>query len=63
MKIEKLSLKGIENVLSREELKKISAGSGSGPCIPHGQTNCNNPGATCCPGLQCYTLTGTCTTF
>jgi len=31
MKIEKLSLNGIKNVLSRAELKKIMAGSGSGP--------------------------------
>jgi hypothetical protein len=45
-------------VLSRGELKKIMAGSG--PCIPQGQTNCNNLGSTCCAGLRCYTLTGTC---
>jgi|GEM_PF-2562990 len=49
MKTKKLSLKGIKNQLSREELKQITAGSsGSGggtggggcpiPCAP----NCNN---------------------
>jgi len=31
MKREKLSLKGIKNVLSRTEMKKIMAGSSSGP--------------------------------
>ena len=31
MKTEKLNLKGIKNVLSRAEMKKIMAGSGSGP--------------------------------
>jgi hypothetical protein len=47
MKVEKLSLKGIKNVLSRAELKRIMAGSSGGgggggggcpiPCAP----NCN----------------------
>jgi len=32
MKTEKLSLKGIKNVLSRAEMKKIMAGSGSDGC-------------------------------
>jgi len=32
MKIQKLSLSGIKNVLSRDELKKIMAGSGSDVC-------------------------------
>jgi hypothetical protein len=58
MKTEKLSLKGIKNVLSRAEMKKILAGSGS--CVPLGQTNCNIPTTPCCSGLWCYTLTGTC---
>ena len=32
MKTEKLSLKGIKNVLSRSEMKNIMAGSGSTSC-------------------------------
>jgi hypothetical protein len=32
MKKEKLSLKGIKNVLSRDEMKMIMAGSGGGGC-------------------------------
>jgi len=43
MKSEKLSLKGIKNVLSRAELKKIMAGSGGPTC-----TQCYNETATCC---------------
>jgi len=58
MKIEKLSLKGIKNVLSREELKKIMAGSSA--CIPEGEGNCSDPGATCCGTLSCYPQTETC---
>jgi len=42
MKIEKLSLNGIKNMLSRTELKKIMAGSGGG-CV--GGCGGNN---TCC---------------
>jgi hypothetical protein len=47
MKSEKLSLKGIKNVLSRAELKKIMAGSGGGctGCSP------DNNGPFCC---SCY---------
>jgi len=55
MKIEKLSLNGIKNVLSRAELKKIMAGSGGG--TPPG-----NPPPGGCPNLgyaipccQCFT--------
>ena len=59
MKKEKLSLKSIKNVLSRQEMKKIMAGSGT-PCIPIGQTYCNIPGSICCAGSFCYTPTGTC---
>jgi len=48
MKIEKLSLNGIKNVLSRAELKKIMAGSGGGG------PGCENGGweIPCC---TCYT--------
>jgi len=50
MKTEKMSLKGIKNVLSRAEMKKIMAGSGDG-CIGPGLA-CQ--GFTyCCPGLAC----------
>ena len=45
MKTEKLSLKGIKNVLNRAELKKIMAGSG-GPC-----NTCGPGGYNCC---GCY---------
>ena len=45
MKIQKLSFSGIKNVLSRDELKKIMAGSGS--CTP---SSCTNEGLSipCC---------------
>jgi hypothetical protein len=46
MKTEKLSLKALKNVLSRAELKKIMAGSGSGSCI------CGDYATICC---NCYT--------
>jgi hypothetical protein len=47
MKTEKLSLKGIKNVLSRAELKKIMAGSGG--------CSCGVGAAICC---QCYSVSG-----
>jgi hypothetical protein len=56
MKKEKLSLKGIKNVLSRIEMKRIMAGSG-GTCATYGQQcGSNIPGASyppCCDGLIC----------
>jgi len=58
MKIEKLSLQSIKNALSREELKKIMAGSG--PCVPAGQGLCTYADPTCCEGSSCNYLTGTC---
>jgi hypothetical protein len=45
MKIEKMSLKGIKNVLSRAEMKKIMAVSGGG-----GGPNCPPPA--CCEGFH-----------
>ena len=48
MKIQKLSFGGIKNVLSRDELKKIMAGSGS--CSP---SSCTNDGLAI-PCCQCY---------
>jgi hypothetical protein len=61
MKKEKMSLKSVKNVLSRAEMKKIMAGSGSGSgCLLY-QNNCTfiyggtNP---CCAGLKCYTTGG-----
>jgi hypothetical protein len=53
MRIQKLSFSGIKNVLSRAELKKIMAGSGS--CTP----SCTNEGlaipcCTCDPGCGVY---------
>jgi hypothetical protein len=51
MKTEKLSMAGVKNVLSREELKEIMAGSG---------VTCNNPLdcqlAPCCPGYWCESI-------
>jgi hypothetical protein len=51
MKKEKLSLKSIKNVLSREELKKIMAGSG--PCVYPSQTCGGNSGISCCSPYTC----------
>jgi len=52
MKIEKLSLSGIKNTLSRTELKTIMAGSGGGGhCGPCGGTS----GMQCC---ACPPVTG-----
>lgn len=48
MKKEKLSLKSIKNVLSREELKKIMAGS-TGEC-----SFCGPGGYTCCGCYDTY---------
>jgi hypothetical protein len=51
MKKEKLNLQSIKNVLSREELKKIMAGSGM--CAGIGGI-CNiNAGMTCCDWTFC----------
>jgi len=53
MKIEKISLKGVKNILGREELKKIMAGSGGG-CLSYMQTGCNvYGGQLCCMGYIC----------
>ena len=64
MKIEKLSLGSIKNVLSRAELKKIMAGSGPGGAPPgDGGGDCNDEYQTCnslcpcggpCINGQCY---------
>ncbi|MBS1502415.1 MAG: hypothetical protein JST32_10165 [Bacteroidetes bacterium] len=55
----KLSLKGIKNVLSRDEMKMIMAGSGSGSgCVVNVQ--CHNPDLpfweqpNCCNGCLPY---------
>jgi hypothetical protein len=64
MKQGKLSLKSVENVLSRAELKKIMAGSGTAPCAWLGNACVqNDPTAPfqCCSGLFCapvYALDG-----
>jgi len=52
MKTEKLSLKSIKNVLSRNELKKIMAGSGS--CGTLGAVCDNGTAPPCCVNLICY---------
>lgn len=48
MKKEKLSLKSIKNVLTREEMKKIMAGSGN--CST---SICNNDTIFCCTNFIC----------
>lgn len=55
MKTEKLNLGSIKNVLSRAEMKKIMAGSGSGPggCSLAGQTCDVKNGGYCCDYLTC----------
>jgi hypothetical protein len=68
MKIEKLSLKSVKNVLSRAELKKIMAGSG--PVCTLEYEACGYgapPPPACCAGLICTdfkwagdTFAGTC---
>jgi hypothetical protein len=50
MKIERLSLQGIKNVLSRAELKKIMAGSGTGGCTNMGLAI---PCCQCATGIEC----------
>ena len=56
MKREKLSLKGIKNVLSRTEMKKIMAGSN---CIAEFSSCTPNPSYNpCCPGMTCLYLSG-----
>ncbi|HVW12401.1 MAG TPA: hypothetical protein VHB54_01180 [Mucilaginibacter sp.] len=63
MKKDKLSLKGIKNVLSRDEMKMIMAGSGSGG--PGGSGGCGqgcylNAGPLGCPNCgTCVSLFGT----
>ena len=55
MKKEKLSLKGIKNVLSRGEMRKIMAGSGGTNC--NVGTVCNTwppPQKPCCNGCLPY---------
>jgi len=57
MKTQKLNLKSIKNVMSRDEMRKIMAGSGSGPggCAIYGQ-QCGGPsGDACCAALSCNT--------
>ncbi|WP_143007922.1 hypothetical protein [Pedobacter antarcticus] len=69
MKIEKLSLSNVKNVLSRAELKSIMAGSGtggdggspftpggtgSGACGTHYSYCISGPNTNCCSGLTCY---------
>ncbi|HTD41925.1 MAG TPA: hypothetical protein VK671_14955 [Mucilaginibacter sp.] len=60
MKTEKLSLKNIKNVLGREEMKKIMAGSGSGPggCSIAGQSCDVANGGFCCSSLTCHSPFG-----
>jgi hypothetical protein len=55
MKIEKMTLKGIKNVLSRSEMKKIMAGSsgGGGRC-----DTAQCPDFNCCSGLVCCSDSG-----
>ena len=50
MKTEKMSFKNIKDVLSREEMKGIMAGSGGGSC-----GNCTVPGYT---SVACYSGAG-----
>lgn len=51
MKQKKLNLKEIKNALSRNEMKKIMAGSG--PC-GHGGDGCGgNTGRVCCYPFHC----------
>lgn len=60
MKTEKLSLKAIKNALSRAEMRKITAGSGTGGggnCIPLDNPCCYNncgEGALQCCGGACW---------
>jgi hypothetical protein len=54
MKTEKLSLKGIKNVLGRADLKKIMAGSGGGNLGGSGCTPYIQPEAT----FYCHDSTG-----
>ncbi|SFF48889.1 hypothetical protein SAMN03003324_04168 [Pedobacter antarcticus] len=71
MKIEKLSLSNVKNVLSRAELKSIMAGSGSsvnggggGPDWGTGSGGCLTRGVSCvsgrycCAGLSCNESSG-----
>lgn len=61
MKMQKLSLKGVKNVLSRAEMKNIMAGSGGGGCRSWGNP-CNvgetGMGSLCCPGVACVPYAG-----
>jgi hypothetical protein len=56
MKKEKLNLKSIKKVMSREEMKNIMAGSGN--CNPRGGACGPYTQSVCCSGLQCI-VTGT----
>jgi hypothetical protein len=59
MKTEKMSLKGIKNVLSRGEMKKIMAGSGS--CVVGGETcgfTISYSYPPCCLPTRCSQLPG-----
>jgi hypothetical protein len=50
MKIEKMSLKSIKNVLSRSEMKNIMAGSGPGRGCGIQGSSCLQ---SCCAGFYC----------
>lgn len=56
MKNEKLSLKGIKNVLSRTELKKIMAGSGCCNCCYC--YDVGGGGGFTTPGTDCMSICG-----
>jgi hypothetical protein len=49
MKTQKVTLNGIKNMLSRAEMKKIMAGSGTPNCLSHGEDcNIDPQGLPCC---------------
>lgn len=54
MKPKKMSLKEIQGVLSRDEMKKIMAGSGQG-CLGENE-NCDLNNPHCCPTYTCQTV-------
>lgn len=51
MKTLKMNFKNIKSVLSRDEMKKVMAGSNGGGCVSSG-SNCSF----CCPGADCIVL-------
>ena len=63
MKTEKMSFKNIKDVLSRDEMKGIMAGSGSGSCSASpnccSQKSCSCPNGGTCSSTD-YTATCTC---